>query len=441
MTAKESGEPAKPKANKTDDGEGVSALARGLLGFLDRNLARFSPRVQDTIGIGILLLLIVFVLNGFVAPTFIRGTLYVREAADAGKTQVPGYTLVTRNEDATTNLWGNWMLPVYKAGLPGRIKIGVFGPDKKYIDQTTFYGPWPIWSAISPLEYDLEVRTFEPDGKRIRVVQRSGDEGLVSRVARYLEWPSSAHAQMQNRPPIAPMPPPQMPSPSRPIDPNLSPPSPSRPTNPDLIPRLPSPNVAPAPPRTSTPDRPAFVPVFALQVNSIMVARFPGWFGGRSSSRVYFTITLNGKELDENDLLSDPDLTRTVALAVWFPSYGGSSSGTSPRVLRFPVRSIRQSWVSLRTHEPEHFEGLIANITQTVEFQDKRSGTLSYSVKPLGQVVVHLWADNESIIASFDVSKALAAPNTVHRLSTPDDGARSEVLPMAGWITEPRKGF
>jgi hypothetical protein len=70
----------------------ASGLIYPLLGFLDRNLSRFSQPVRDTIGVGILLLLLVYVLNGLIGSTYIRGQLWVDD--DQGeKTKGVGWTV------------------------------------------------------------------------------------------------------------------------------------------------------------------------------------------------------------------------------------------------------------------------------------------------------------------------------------------------------------
>jgi hypothetical protein len=46
------------------EGQDRAGLMSPLLGFLDHNMGRFPPRTRDTIGLGILLILIVYVING-----------------------------------------------------------------------------------------------------------------------------------------------------------------------------------------------------------------------------------------------------------------------------------------------------------------------------------------------------------------------------------------
>src|SRR5713226_9545171 len=104
----------------------AGSLIRVLLAFLDKHFAKFSGPVQNTIGIILIVVLAVYILNGFVAPTFVRGTLFLEESPSGGRRQVGGYTVMYKDAGMTTNMWGIWMLPVLRSGIPGRIKIKIF---------------------------------------------------------------------------------------------------------------------------------------------------------------------------------------------------------------------------------------------------------------------------------------------------------------------------
>src|SRR5229473_4750963 len=129
-----------------------SSLVSGLLGFLDRNLGKFSPRVRDSIGMGVLVLLMIYVLNGFVGPTFVRGTLYVFEKERNQKVPAVNYQIRLRDEHLFTNSYGEWVLPIYRGGIPSKVRLRFHRPGGDYIDRYSFTGPWPIWHALSPME-------------------------------------------------------------------------------------------------------------------------------------------------------------------------------------------------------------------------------------------------------------------------------------------------
>ena len=56
-----------------------------LLGFLNRNLEKFSRGVQNIIGLIVVVLLAVLMLHAFVAPTYIGGKLYIKESKSQKK--------------------------------------------------------------------------------------------------------------------------------------------------------------------------------------------------------------------------------------------------------------------------------------------------------------------------------------------------------------------
>ena len=106
--------------------------------------------------------------------------------------------------------------------------------------------------------------------------------------------------------------------------------------------------------------------------------------------------------------------------------------------MRFPVRSIKESWIPVRAGETERFEGLIANLTPVVTFTSRASSSrepAAFTVRPQGRLGLHVWADNEAPLALSTSPGAVATPNTVHRLTTTDDTARIEVQWSAGGVT------
>lgn len=406
-------------------------VVRMLLGFLDRNLKHFAPWVQNAIGVVVLLVLAIYILNGFVAPTFVRGQLFLKESPTAGKTQVSGYLLQYHNEVMTTNLWGNWMLPVYRSGIPTRIKIQILGPGGTYVDQFSFWGPWPVWSAIVPMEYDLEVHSFEPQGKRVKVVaQRLGDSSLAA-FLRWTEWVSPAYAQSP-RPALAPPPPkgPALPLPAPTLPSTREPARPAGKAAETAVGSTPWTAVV-------LPGDPKFIPAYGVAIQSTNITGFPSWF--RSGGKVYFTVTLDGRPVEDANLISDPELPRGQARLFWVPA-APETAGVSdtPYPLRFPVKSIKESWLPIRAGHTERFAGLIGNLIGAVTFEPEpsRAKAASFRVQPKGQLELKMWADNDMLLGAFDITKVVQTYDRPVTLKSTVAGqeATIEILFMPGWV-------
>lgn len=424
-------------------------IVRMLMSFLDRNLGRFSPGVQNIIGLGILLVFIVYVLNGFVAPTFIRGSLFIRESAAAGKKPAPGYQVVGRDEETLTNQWGRWMLPVYRSGIPGPIKIQVYGPDRTYIDQRWFYGPWPVWSSVVPFEYDIEVRPFEPEGKRL-VVYTTRPMNLGERIRDFVAarvGARAAHAQ-QARPAIPP--PTRAPAVQRPLAtprgevPRFEPETAIPPTLP--------PPTAPSAERRPPQDRAVegvnpgpstqwaqFSSIYGIEIVSLRAGPGAATFIAKlllgSTGRVYFGVAVNGTELADVDLLSDPDVqcSGLSCLKLPAPDEGGSAG-----LLRFPVKSVRESWLPVRVNSVERLEGIFANLTRAVTFTTNapktRENPFAFNVVPKGRVELNVYWAPERMIGSVDLTEALKKTGERQVLADRNDALMVEIRPVAAWV-------
>ena len=94
-----------------------------LIAFLDRNLLRFSQPVRDTIGIGFLILVAAYFLNGLIGSTYVRGELWVQRAGD--KSRGEGWQVMSGENQSVVNHSGFWTLPVYGNGIPGVIRLVV----------------------------------------------------------------------------------------------------------------------------------------------------------------------------------------------------------------------------------------------------------------------------------------------------------------------------
>lgn len=144
------------------------SLTSSLLTFLDKNLRNFSPGVRDTIGVGILLILVIYFLHGFVGPTYIRGQIWTVDATGE-RAVAPGWRVEFDNQDTTSNENGYWTLPVRLGGIPGELRVNLSSGLGNYVGTLNVVGPWPIWSAVRPMDYTIYVHLTRPAGSRIEV--------------------------------------------------------------------------------------------------------------------------------------------------------------------------------------------------------------------------------------------------------------------------------
>lgn len=143
-------------------------ISRNLLGFLDRNLNRFSRTTQDIIGLTILFLLVIVVINIFVADTHVKGKLLIKASENETKEQADEYLVETGNQQFVTNQFGNWILPI-RGGLPRPITIYVKYPSGKTIGDFTIWAPWPILDAMRTSNLKVIVHTYREEEKRFDV--------------------------------------------------------------------------------------------------------------------------------------------------------------------------------------------------------------------------------------------------------------------------------
>lgn len=85
----------------------AQSAIRGLLGFLDRRFTRFHPVVQNTIGIGFLFVVVAYMLHGFIAPTYMRGRVWIRDASGK-KSYASRYQLEINDKIVPLSRFGSW---------------------------------------------------------------------------------------------------------------------------------------------------------------------------------------------------------------------------------------------------------------------------------------------------------------------------------------------
>jgi hypothetical protein len=152
-------------------------LTRMLLEFIDRHMSKLPSYVQTSIVLIILLLLTVCILNGFVVPTYISGTLMVKETPTSKLEDASKYKVDLGGRVVYANDYGIWALPLDHGGIPRTVRIKIYYPKGEYIDSFYVTGPWPIWNAVFPMKYNLDIHIFEKEGKRIRLASEHHGDG------------------------------------------------------------------------------------------------------------------------------------------------------------------------------------------------------------------------------------------------------------------------
>jgi len=157
--------PAKKALKGTPETTSIQlGVLSSLIQFLDRNMGRFSPVTRDFIGILIAVLAFVFVINGFMMPTYVRGQIFID-----GK---PAEGVVVAHPAAipmTSNAYGYWMLPITHGSLPFKLRLDFKNQKGDYMGFAEIRGPWPIWSALFPMDYAFWVEKDQSGSNRIRV--------------------------------------------------------------------------------------------------------------------------------------------------------------------------------------------------------------------------------------------------------------------------------
>ena len=128
----------------------------------------FPLTIQILITITILGLLVVYVLNGFVAATFVKAQLFT--VIDGQRDGHPKNWKVRLQggEDTTPNDAGYVFLPLYRSGIPGKIRIEFESEDRKPIAEYSWWGPWPVVNAIWPID-----KVFDIDPQKKAIVKIS----------------------------------------------------------------------------------------------------------------------------------------------------------------------------------------------------------------------------------------------------------------------------
>jgi hypothetical protein len=241
-----------------DPGLSRAGVIGPLIGFLDRNLLRFSPPVRDTIGIGFLLLIVAYFLNGLIGSTYVRGELWVHRAGD--RVRGEGWQVSSGENQAIVNHSGFWTLPIYGNGIPGVIRLTVDddGRDQngqrrapRTLGEVKAYGPFPVWNTFKPMN-SLVIDVYLDQAPAPEVKLARNDNA----------WPfplDTVYAQSSSDPSQLP-------------------------ATVVTLPSLPC----------------------ALALKQIRVGKLPGFF--RSSGRAYFELLLDGKAVPENLVFYGPGL-------------------------------------------------------------------------------------------------------------------------------------
>ncbi len=365
-----------------------TGLVQPLLDFLARIFPRLSPRVQNAIGLSITGVLVIYILHGFIAPTYVRGQLWVKKTADSDKVHAVGWKVRTSDWDTNTNQNGWWMLPLSRGGIPGIVRIEMEDPAGQKLDSYVRYGPWPMWSAVFPMEYVLEFDLYQPQGRRIKKFQETATADFGGLLRRF-NWVRTAYAQ-----------------------------GPQHPSTLKLA--------AGAVPAARVPEEKSEA-AYVIEIRSVRIEDFPSFF--RSSGRVYFTVHVGDKALTDTELLYG---SRSPAIAVtplWVP-YPESPDG--PHQVQFPIKSSKESWIPVRAGQSERYGGLTANLTGAVNVYPLPSK--EWKVEPKGKILVQMWADNHELLGTFDITDAVTKANTLVTSESIGAGKKAtiEFMPMPG---------
>lgn len=319
---------------------------------------------------------------------------------------VEGYEIELRGESTTTNLWGNWLLPIYKSAIPGSMRIQIYAQGRNYIDKYHFTGPWPMWNALFPMEYDLEIDPSEPQGKRIKVVHHSQGNGPLSVLVRWMEGFSIVFADTESKSPV-------------------------------FASSIDKENQRDGGNQTEgvwiSKDR---IPLCLIEIENISIEEFPGFF--RSQGKAYFTLTIDGKPTEETTLLY-PDFMNSQTFKgenLWFPAVSYEKPDTV-YFGRFPVKSLKASWLPVSSKESINFRGVTGNLTKFVSCViEENLKEIDFKIQPNGHIELHMWADNSSLLGSFDIVKALETPNRSYTLKSDKKGQDASVVikVIPGWL-------
>jgi class 3 adenylate cyclase len=262
-----------------------------------------SPRVRNAVAIGALiglLLILDFLVNGSVGPTYIRGQIFVKDSGVLSHAK--GWTVKHGEDKAVSNDDGWWTLPlsdISDNGFPRWIRLEVSRPADKespdhaaqpesYVGVKYVLGPLPFWNAFFPMD-DIYY-FFDPV---------KGELSPRAQLLPFFGGIKSVYAQSKQ------------PSPSAAL-------------------------------QAADQGLRAAQASCALSLNEVRVGEFPGFF--RSSGRAYFQMYLDGKPIDAKAILYGP--------------------GIGPKAGQFPLKSDKDLWLPVRTGSDDRYTGLLANLTQ-----------------------------------------------------------------------------
>lgn len=368
-----------------------------LLEFLEDVFPFLPSWVRATIALLIAFAVVGYVFHGFIGPTYVKGQLFVCEKPDYERQCATAWKVRYGNEEMTTNENGSWMLPVVRGGIPGRIRIEVVR-DHRWIDEYITRGPWPIYSALSPMELRLVVDPDKPQGQRITQIAENSSSARVCLALRQFLPVFSVSAQAKP------------PAPAK-RSPGASP-----------LPR------SPVAGKGGVPAAPQAPFDYGIVLKSVEVEKLPGFF--QSGGQVYFTVHLGDKELSSVELLYGAKRPTVGETAVW------ELAGSDARyTARFPVKSEKESWIPVEPGKKEKYKGLIINVSDAVVIDT--STPSKPKVSPKARVYLKMWEGSGAFLGSFEMTEALKQPDDTKKLTatTGSGKASVEIKPVLGRLT------
>ena len=345
----------------------------------------------------LLLLLLVYFVNGFIAPTYVRGQLYLYEKDEDEAIALTSINVWLNGTKTTPNDDGWFTIPVPNAGIPQKLRLEVENPGKRRERfEYSWTGPIPLWNAFRPMDYVFEVRPYRKTGERLK---RRESAALASGNALY------AYAQpSKTRPPSrAPLPPLQYPQQ-----------------------RTTSRWTPPIGSRRASNGVGEFTYEYGFAVNSFVVYSTRIF---RSSTRIYFGMFAGERQIDEWQLSIPPDQD------FWEPLLSQGRGGVRGR---FPARSNPESWLPAYPGQTMRYAGIVCRLTDWANVKASPDVLIVEPRAPLGLAV---WDESGQMLGRFPVADLLRlhfnGPAHLREfLKGPSEGGTQQMEPLGSLKAE-----
>jgi hypothetical protein len=308
------------------------------------------PRpVQSLMALTILALLVIYVLNGFIARTYVRGTLWILDAEN-NQFRGAGYPIVLDGRTQITDHLGNWIFTIPRGGVPGKLTFQMEarapageGPLDARVMLFNVWGPIPVYHGIGEMNYDVYMYPDKKGPERIRVAEASSP--LLNL------WPAKRAWNILGL----------------------------------------AAEATEAPKSSSIPDTPRDSVPVAFEFLMLRLSedvKLPSKYGWPVSSfRVYLRVVMNGRTVPDRTLL-------------------GTRESSISRSLQLPVESVPDSWIPVKPGGSYKFGGIFGNASSL--FSEGRGGLLMLR----GNLELQVCADGD-VLARFRVPQTVGVDSVV----------------------------